>query len=140
MLLSLYYAHKANINAGVITTLWAATPIFASFLDYAIYGQKLLPMHIFGSVTMTISGLAIGLSDINKGNDGKAMHKAGEPISSAVPVVFSLIAAVMFMVNSMFMKHLTQEKVGFEAYTVSYGTMGLTSVIILLVGIFYYWK
>ena len=46
----------------------------------------------------------------------------------------------MILIRSMFIKYLTQPSVGFEPYALSYGAMGFSGLISLLIGIFYYWS
>ena len=36
--LTMYFAAKAKINVGVITTIWSINPLFMAFADYMIYG------------------------------------------------------------------------------------------------------
>ena len=39
--LTMYYSHLADINVGVITTIWAIQPLFGSLLDYWLYKEEL---------------------------------------------------------------------------------------------------
>jgi hypothetical protein len=40
----------------------------------------------------------------------------------------------------MLMKHLTSPKIGFDSFTVSFGTTSACSLIIQLIGILWYWQ
>ena len=46
--LTMYYAHLASINAGIIATLWSTTPLTISILDWLINGTKLQMQHFIG--------------------------------------------------------------------------------------------
>ena len=73
--LTMYYSHMADVNVGIITTIWSIQPLAAATLDYFIYGEKLRPHHLFGMVFVIGSGLCISLSskthtvDINLGEN-----------------------------------------------------------------------
>jgi drug/metabolite transporter (DMT)-like permease len=38
--LTMYYAHLANINVGVITTIWSVQPLVASIFDFILNGER----------------------------------------------------------------------------------------------------
>ena len=59
--LSMYYAHIANVNVGIIVTIWSVQPLGGSMLDYFIYGEKLRKHHLVGMVLVIASGLCISL-------------------------------------------------------------------------------
>ena len=73
--LTMYYAHMADVNVGIITTIWSIQPLAAATLDYFIYGEKLRMHHLMGMVFVIGSGLCISLSsktntvDINLGEN-----------------------------------------------------------------------
>jgi hypothetical protein len=39
--LTIYCAQQANINPGVITTIWSIDPMFLAIVDYLVFGQRL---------------------------------------------------------------------------------------------------
>ena len=39
--LTIYFATAADINVGVITTIWSVDPVFLAIVDYFMFGQKL---------------------------------------------------------------------------------------------------
>ena len=41
IVLSFSYSQKAGVNEGIITSVWAVTPLFGSLFDYLIFGVKL---------------------------------------------------------------------------------------------------
>jgi len=56
----------ADVNVGIITTIWSIQPLAAATLDYFIYGEKLKKHHIFGMVFVIGSGLCISFSSKTK--------------------------------------------------------------------------
>ena len=59
----MYYAHMADVNVGIITTIWSIQPVAAATLDYFIYGEKLMLHHLFGIVFIIGSALSISISN-----------------------------------------------------------------------------
>ena len=59
--LSMYYAHMANVNVGIIVTIWSVQPLGGSVLDYFIYGEKLRKHHLVGMFLVIASGLCISM-------------------------------------------------------------------------------
>jgi drug/metabolite transporter (DMT)-like permease len=59
----MYYAHMADVNVGIITTIWSIQPMAAAVLDYLINGEKLMCHHIFGMLFIVGSALSISISN-----------------------------------------------------------------------------
>jgi len=62
----MYFSHMADVNVGVITTIWSIQPFIASILDYLIYNEKLMRFHLVGMVMIVGGALAIGYSSNEK--------------------------------------------------------------------------
>lgn len=58
----MYYAHMADVNVGIITTIWSIQPLAAATLDYFINGEKLTRYHLLGMIMVVISALTISFS------------------------------------------------------------------------------
>ena len=85
---------------------------------------------------MILSSVAISLSDAF--NDSCEVTEAivNECATPTwVPVCWAMLTPFFFMMASLFMKHLTDPKIGFESYTVSFGTTGLTASVMMIIGI-----
>ena len=61
--LTMYYSHMADVNVGIITTIWSIQPLAAAILDYFIYGEKLMMHHLSGMLFIIASALTISLSN-----------------------------------------------------------------------------
>ena len=58
----MYYSHMADVNVGIITTLWSIQPLAAAALDYLINNEKFTIYHLVGIIMVIASGLCISFS------------------------------------------------------------------------------
>ena len=56
-----------------------------------------------------------------------------------IAVVFGIMTPMWMIANSLFIKHLTNKSVGFDAITVSFTTSGFCCLIIMIIGVSWYW-
>lgn len=68
-MLTMYCAKLAQINVGVIITIWSINPLFMALLDYLFFGQKLQYYHVIGTVAIVICTVVISLSGVIIKND-----------------------------------------------------------------------
>jgi drug/metabolite transporter (DMT)-like permease len=160
----MYYSHMADVNVGIITTIWSIQPLAAAILDYFIYGEKLMKHHLFGMVFVVGSALCISLAsqvktvDFDQINfDSRSPFLAGYPsgftyennnlsvtfdpkVPKWVAVVFGLLTPVFFVASGLFIKHLTSARVGFDAMTISFATSCFSSTLIMILGIAWFWQ
>jgi uncharacterized membrane protein len=57
-----------------------------------------------------------------------------------IPVLFGFLTPCFFVASGLFIKHLTSPRVGFDAITVSFASSCFTSIIVMIVGVTWYWK
>ena len=57
-----------------------------------------------------------------------------------IPVLFGFLTPVFFVTSGLFIKHLTAPHVGFDAITVSFATSCTTSIIVMILGVSWYWQ
>lgn len=159
--LTMFYAHLSNINVGVVTTIWSVQPLIAAFLDWVFYRQRLGFNHIVGMLLIILGAVAIGYAGIFKNEEAKyhvpnfipeqpansdatVFHpELKDPKGSSytlIAILWSIITPCFFLAQSFFTKFITGPKYGFNARTASFGTSSLTSFIVLLVGVLWYWK
>lgn len=109
----------ANVNAGVVTVIWSATPIFQAIIDYFAFSESLKYNHWIGMLMIIICSVLLGLqkeiySAIN-GHD-KAGTKVADVSEKAlptwVPVLFGIFSPVSFSFTTVITKLVTQEKFG----------------------------
>ena len=61
----MYFAARANVNTGVIVTIWSVNPLFMAIADYIMFKQKLQWFHSVGMLMIVICVIFISMS--NKG-------------------------------------------------------------------------
>jgi len=62
--MTFYYAKLANINVGIIATIWAINPLYMAILDYIVNAQKLTSKHLIGMVCLISCTLLISFSSV----------------------------------------------------------------------------
>ena len=61
---TLYFAERAEINSGTITTIWNAGPLFTSIMDLIMFNQKMKYYHIIGMVPLVLCSVVLSLQDL----------------------------------------------------------------------------
>lgn len=60
----MYFAALAQINVGLITTIWSINPLFIAIMDYLLFRQKLRYYHLIGTVSIVICTVVLSLSGV----------------------------------------------------------------------------
>ena len=55
---------KADLNAGVATSIWATLPFFAAVVEYFVYKTPLKCYQIIGMTIMLVSACLVSLSEV----------------------------------------------------------------------------
>jgi drug/metabolite transporter (DMT)-like permease len=63
-MLSFYYAGLADLNVGILTSVWSFTQLLIAAFDFIINGQRLTNHHLIGMAFLIISTLGISISGI----------------------------------------------------------------------------
>ena len=61
--LTMYFANRAEINVGVIITIWSINPFFNSIADYYLNGEKMHYYHVIGLASMLLCSVAVCMKD-----------------------------------------------------------------------------
>lgn len=64
IVLSFGYSQQAGVNEGIITSVWAVTPLFGALFDYIIFGVKLSQKHLIGVFALVACAALISLSSV----------------------------------------------------------------------------
>ena len=56
---TMYFANRADINIGVIITIWSLEPIFNQIADYYINSEKIHYYHIIGLISILLCSAAV---------------------------------------------------------------------------------
>jgi uncharacterized membrane protein len=54
--------------------------------------------------------------------------------------MFGFLTPCFFVASGLFIKHLTSARVGFDAMTISFASSCFSSIIIMIVGVSWYWR
>ena len=136
--LTMYFANRANINVGLITTIWSVNPLFLAFMDSLIFGQKLQYFHHIGMIAIVICTIALSLSGVISPKTETAEVDLSNLLPTWIPVLFGIITPMAFTANGMIIKSLTSERMGFNPSNLSFGAYFIVNCIVM-VGAVYYW-
>ena len=56
---TMYFANKAGVNVGVITTITSISPFFTAFADYLLYKVRMQYFHFLGMVIIVLGSIFI---------------------------------------------------------------------------------
>jgi drug/metabolite transporter (DMT)-like permease len=111
--LSFDYAGKANINKGVIASLYTSSIVFTSVVFRVVYGE-LISFKQACSMAAIMSGvICVGLGKPSASE--QTVDIADYQFNVWVSIIFALTCGVCFSINAVIMKHYV-------------GTVGLTPI------------
>lgn len=58
---TLYFAERAQINSGTISTIWNACPLFTAIMDLIMFNQKMKYYHIIGMVALVLCSVLLSM-------------------------------------------------------------------------------
>jgi drug/metabolite transporter (DMT)-like permease len=59
---------EAGMNAGIVSSIWSISPLFAAFFDRLFFNQSLATRHYLGIICLVFSAAAISLSGVISGD------------------------------------------------------------------------
>lgn len=62
--LTMYFAGRADLNTGVIITIWSINPLFIAVCDYLLFNQELRYYHEIGLVSIVICIVLLSLTGV----------------------------------------------------------------------------
>jgi drug/metabolite transporter (DMT)-like permease len=133
---TMYFANSAGINVGVITTITSINPFFTALVDYLVYKIILKYYHFVGMVSIVLGSVFIclnGTFDAKK-EDALAVHS----IPTWVPVLTAFFQPFGYTAWAMLAKHLTSERIGFDAMNVTFSTISTVNFCVLIGSLFYF--
>ena len=111
VLLTIYFAVIANLNPGVITTIWSVTPFFIAVFDFFMFGVVLQCYHYIGIIFIFLGTLLLSLMKFIVPQPEAAVSEA--LVETWVPVIMGVITPIFFTFQAMWLKHLVQERINF---------------------------
>ena len=119
--LTIYTGRLADVNVGVVSILWRMNVLMMAFADYFINGQKLKIYHIIGMISILASCICIGFS--------KEADNIGKPAINTkflpmwIPIVVGIAAPLFMTINTLMVKQMTKERVGFKTSRVTFNAI-----------------
>jgi drug/metabolite transporter (DMT)-like permease len=62
--LAFSYSQLSGVNEGIITSIWAITPLFGALLDYWAFNVRLTLKHLIGVLALIACATCISLSSL----------------------------------------------------------------------------
>ncbi|CDW83526.1 UNKNOWN [Stylonychia lemnae] len=124
---------QANLNAGIVSTIWSASPLYSAILDYFFFKQSLNVNHIIGIFSLILCAACISLSNI-VGVQALESNEKPPTIDAWIPVTIAVITPLVFAVNGIQIKNMVTHH-GFDVIKVNflcYGIGGVGLFIVLL--------
>ena len=142
VLLTIYFAVAADLNAGVITTIWSVTPFFCAFADYLLFNERLRIHHFIGISCIVLCTLLLSLIKVIDPEivlEAITLDSAPSLIPTYIPVLMGIFVPVVFTIWGMTIKHLTQERIGFKPSNLGFNSCLVVNLIVLVV-VLPYWS
>ena len=119
-MVSLYLAQLADMNTGIIATIWAINPLFSAIMDALVFKQKLKNFHYIGMIGMVCCSCMISLRDlIYPPAKNPSASSSRAVLASWIPVIGGLITTCSFTANQMLCKHFLRNRI-FSLKDISY--------------------
>jgi drug/metabolite transporter (DMT)-like permease len=136
--LTIYFATAANVNVGVITTIWSVDPINMAIVDYYLFGQKLKYFHVIGVSSIFVCSLLISLSGYLEGDKPAETIESEAYAPTWIPVLFGILAPISFTTFQTYCKHLTSPRLNFKSDQLTFSSYLCVNLVILVVAIVYW--
>ena len=62
--LTMFFSALAQVNVGLITTIWSVNPLFMAIMDFIIFKQKLYYYHLVGTISIVICTIVLSLTSV----------------------------------------------------------------------------
>lgn len=135
--LTMYFSALANVNAGLITTIWSVNPVFMALMDRICFGQKLQTYHLIGTLFIVICTVILSVSGASKAEELVVVVKR-DILPTWIPVLFGVVTPIFFTISGYLTKQLCDSNVGFNPSTLSFSSYFGVNSLILIFALFYW--
>ena len=97
-------ALMANVNVGLITSIWSTTPFFSAIVDYLLFGVKLNTSEIIGISFVIVSIAVLNMRSFASGEGNKQQEFVSDPISIGWPILCAILSPLVFTLAIMTIK------------------------------------
>ena len=141
VMFTIYFSVLADVNTGIITSIWSVTPFFMSLADYLFFGVTLKYNHIIGITLIVVCILLLSLRNViipAELEETTSQSLINQPVSILIPLAFAICTPICFTLSATLGKHLSQERTGFNVTNLSFNAQLFVNFIVLIIAIFYW--
>ena len=114
IIFTFYFSMRADINAGLISSIWSVTPFVFCLMDYIFFGVKLQTHHYIGVSCTAVCTVLLSLTNVFYPPENDPHKVSVATVQPVVPVLFGLATPIFFTSFGLFHKHCTSERIGFN--------------------------
>lgn len=134
--LTMYFSALANVNAGLITTIWSVNPVFMAIMDRICFARKFQTYHMVGTLFIVVCTVILSLSGADKAEEAVMVVK--DVLPTWIPVLFGVVTPVFFTISGYLTKNLTEDRIGFDPSTLSFSAYFGVNTLILIFALIYW--
>jgi hypothetical protein len=134
--LTMHFSSLANVNVGLITTIWSVNPVFMAIMETMCFDSRLECYHLVGTLLIVVCTVALSLSGAFK-DDGTSDVVKKDVLPIWIPVLFGVVTPVFFTISGYLTKDLADNK-GFNPSTLSFSAYFIVNVLVLFFAVFYW--
>ena len=109
-----------------------------ALLDYLFFGQTLQYYHVIGTIAIVVCTVVISLSGVVFPSVSIESIVKEPALATWVPALFGVFTPVFFSLNGVLTKHITSEKIGFDATNITFTAYLLVNIFLLIFAIPYW--
>jgi drug/metabolite transporter (DMT)-like permease len=132
-------ALRANLNIGIVTTIWAINPFTSALMDWIIYGDVLKLHHWFGMILLVICAVLISLSSLVTEEDSIESEdgKIKVLIPAYIPILMSFCMPIICTFHAAMQKYVTTD-LGMSPSDFTYASFLLASICLLIASVVFF--
>ena len=127
VIITFSYCIDANLNAGIVSTIWAVSPLYGAVIDYVAFGERLSVKHLVGVFCLIACAASISMSNIVESDSETHINEKPATVGAWIPVVLAIITPALFASQAGLMKHLCGQK-GFDAFKLQFLAYAIVGV------------
>ena len=106
VVITLYLSARAEVNAGLITSIWSVTPFCFSVAERLLYKTELKVYHFIGILLIMICSVLLSLTSVIYpaplgAKSETAVLSLHQKLPPYVPVIFGILTPVVFTTYGM---------------------------------------
>eukprot|EP00347_Sterkiella_histriomuscorum_P017226 403350201 len=118
----------ANLNAGIVSTIWAVAPLYSALLDFLIFKQKLFTSHLIGVFCLIVCAMCISLANV-VGVQALENNEKPPTVEAWIPVLLAVFTPFIFAASGLQMKNMCVNR-GLDAFKVNFLSYAIIGAIL----------